>query len=104
MGRIEDLAAVAGVVLLRHGALALLTAPDAVRLVEVAGASGVRVLGAEGFWVFEDGVRPDMGSILDLSSVAELAGSVSAAIAISFFDRQVDASLMFDVVLDETTT
>ena len=99
MGLIEDLATAAGVVPLTHGALELLPAPEAVRLIEAAGDRGVRVLGAEGFWVVGNRVKPDMASILDLSDVAEPAESV--AVAISFLQMQLDASLMFDVVLDD---
>lgn len=99
MGRVADLAATVGVVPVLQGSLVLLSASDAVQVIEAAGTRGVRVLGMEGFRVVGQRVEPDMDSILDLSEVVDEAASVTEATA--FLLAQPHEGLMFDLALDD---
>jgi hypothetical protein len=94
----ERLAQEAGVRLQRRPGADLIAATDASPFLDACERHGVRVLGAEGFYLRPDGLYPDMDRILDLSAVTDAAKSVAEA---QRFVREVTVpDLLFDFTLD----
>lgn len=88
-----ELAGRAGIAIRAVGGLELIAAAEAPAFLDACSGVGARVLGVEGFRIWEGGVEPDMNAIADLSgvldpddSVAEARGFVSAAASDLSFD------------------
>jgi hypothetical protein len=75
----------------------LIACNEALGFLEACRTEGVKILGAEGFDLVDDGRRPDMGAILDLSSVDDASGSVDEAQ--SFVAEVCRDGLMFEFQL-----
>jgi hypothetical protein len=57
----------------------LISCDEAPSFLEACRSERVKIVGAEGFDLVEDGLRPDMRAILDLSSVDDASGSIDDA-------------------------
>lgn len=79
MGLIEEVADRAGIQLTERGSLVLVSAGDAMRLLDACESAGLRILGIEGFQVKENSLVPDMDAIADFSSTASAFSSILEA-------------------------
>jgi hypothetical protein len=80
-----------------EGRTRLLASGDAARFVEVCRATGVRIVGIEGFHVRDSNLTPDIDSTVDLSSIIDVGQAADEATA--FLDDVADGDLAYDFVL-----
>jgi hypothetical protein len=76
---------------------------QAVAMIKRAREVGVRILGVDGFWITPPTIKPDLGHILDLSSLGSDSPS-SWAEATQFISERADLGLSFVVATDEDTS
>lgn len=98
MGLTAALAKAAGLPLLYRGGMCLLSADDALALLDTSAGARVRVLGVEGFRVLGNEVRPDMDAIADFSGVASHHQTVLEARR--FLNMFAESDLKFELVLE----
>lgn len=95
---------------LQRGGVVLLQPDDAILLIGVARADGIRVLGVDGFFIGDKWTEPSMENSLDLSCLPSEADPCD--IAISFIKEHAAAykpdaenrRIYFEVVLDLTNS
>jgi hypothetical protein len=86
----------------RLGGRLLVRVEDAVAFLDEAGREGVTVVGAEGFRIDGEAIKPDMDAILDLSGIDDPARSVTEAK--SFVEAVSEPGLLFEFVLADGGT
>ena len=86
----------------RYGIL-LLSKADAIDMVHACISQGVRVLGIDGFWLFEDAIQPSLENSVDFSSKLQQAPYLDQAFRdpIEFLKTR-DDRMFFEVVCSDS--
>lgn len=79
MGLIEEIAGRIGVPFTKRGSLILVSAGNALKLLDGCESAGLRILGVEGFQVKGSSIVPSMDAIADFSSLDSAIASVREA-------------------------
>lgn len=79
MGLVEEIADQIGIPLTRRGSLILVSADNALKLLDGCESVGLRILGVEGFQVRESSIVPDMDAIADFSNLDSAIASIREA-------------------------
>jgi hypothetical protein len=94
----DDIARAAGIRIVWWGSERLIRCEDAVAFLDACEQQSVRILGVEGFDLADDNLYPDMGIILDLSTLLDARASVAQTRR--FVEAVARPGLLLDFVLD----
>jgi hypothetical protein len=82
------------------GRTLILRPADAVAFVRRCHEKRIKVLGVDGFHLFEDTIQPDMGESIDLSQPWH-RGQDCWKLAEEFLNQRLESGLYFEIVADE---